>query len=302
MRSPTRFVAAGITRINGSLIGDGTRYDDEFFVEGWGDDVKIVEAGPYDALLVNDARTVGRTAVQPDPNEAGARELVRLLQARGIRVGGTWATGVADPAAAEIASVQSAPLTAVVAEMLTNSDDNTAEMMLKEIGFATAGQGTRAAGLNAVDQRLRTWGVPMDGVRPIDGSGLSIENRTTCAAMLAVLQHVAGGPVAAGLPVAGRTGTLVGEFVGNPVEGRLIGQDRLARESSGQRRPACGQGIGRVSPGGERRFRRVRAHPERAGHRGRELPTALARLGGTPRDLPGRRRPGRARPQLSDFG
>ncbi len=216
------FVAAGITRINGSLIGDGTRYDDEFFVDGWGDDVKVVEAGPYDALLVNDSRTVGRAAVQADPNEAGARELVRLLQARGIRVGGTWASGVADPAAAEIASVQSAPLSDVVAEMLTTSDDNTAEMMLKEIGFATAGQGTRAAGLNAVDQRLRTWGVPMDGVRPIDGSGLSLDDRTTCAAMLAVLQHSAGGPVAAGLPVAGRTGTLVGEFVGTSVEGRLI--------------------------------------------------------------------------------
>ncbi len=216
------FVAAGITRVNGSLIGDGTRYDDEFFVDGWGDDVKVVEAGPYDALLVNDSRTVGRTAVQPDPNEAAARELVRLLQARGIRVGNGWASGLADPAAAEIASVQSAPLDAVVAEMLTNSDDNTAEMMLKEIGFASTGEGTRAAGLNAVDQRLRTWGVPMDGVRPIDGSGLSVDNRTTCAAMLAVLQHAEDGPVAAGLPVAGRTGTLVGEFVGTSVEGRLI--------------------------------------------------------------------------------
>jgi len=63
--------------------------------------------------------------------------------------------------------------------------------------------------------------VPMDGVRPIDGSGLSLDDRTTCAAMLAVLQHSAGGPVAAGLPVAGRTGTLVGEFLGTSVEGRL---------------------------------------------------------------------------------
>ncbi len=216
------FVAAGITRINGSLIGDGTRYDDEFFVDGWGDDIKVVEAGPYDALLVNDSRTVGRSSVQPDPNEAAARELVRLLQARGIRVGGTWASGAADPAAVEIASVASEPLGAVVAEMLTTSDDNTAEMMLKEIGFATTGEGPRAAGLNAVDQTLRTWGVPMDGVRPIDGSGLSIENRVTCAAILTVLQHSSGGPLPAGLPVAGRTGTLVGEFIGTPVEGRLI--------------------------------------------------------------------------------
>ena len=215
------FVAAGITRINGSLVGDGTRYDDEFFVDGWGDDVKVVEAGPYDALLVNDSRTVGRSSVQPDPNEAGARELVRLLQARGIRVGGTWAAGIADPAAAEIASVESAPLESIVAEMLTNSDDNTAEMMLKEIGFVATGEGTRAAGLNTVDQTLRAWGVPMDGVRPIDGSGLSIDNRVTCAAVLAVLQHSAGGPLQAGLPVAGRSGTLLGEFIGTSVEGRL---------------------------------------------------------------------------------
>ena len=40
--------------------------------------------------------------------------------------------------------------------------------------------------------RLRSWGVPMDGVRPLDGSGLSLDNRVTCAAMLAVLQHVGG--------------------------------------------------------------------------------------------------------------
>ncbi len=218
------FVTAGITRINGSLIGDGTRYDDEFFVEGWGDDIRVVEAGPYDALLVNDSRTVGRSSVQDDPNEAAARELVRLLQARGIRVGGTWASGVADPAAVEIGSVQSAPLSAVVTEMLTNSDDNTAEMLLKEIGFAAGGQGTRAAGLVAIDQTLRSWGVPMDGVRPMDGSGLSLDNTLTCAAVLAVLQHVADGPIPAALPVAGRTGTLAGEFVGTSVEGRLLGK------------------------------------------------------------------------------
>lgn len=216
------FVTAGITRINGSVIGDGTRYDDEFFVDGWGDDIREVEAGPYDALLVNDSRTVGRSSVQPDPNEAAARELVRLLQARGIRVSGSWASGVADPAAIEIGSVSSAPMSAVVAEMLTNSDDNTAEMVLKEIGFAAGGAGTRAAGLVAIDQVLRSWGVPMDGVRPMDGSGLSIDNRVTCEALLAVLQHAAGGPVQAGLPVAGRTGTLIGEFVGTPVEGRLL--------------------------------------------------------------------------------
>jgi D-alanyl-D-alanine carboxypeptidase/D-alanyl-D-alanine-endopeptidase (penicillin-binding protein 4) len=58
-------------------------------------------------------------------------------------------------------------------------------------------------------------------VRFVDASGLSSDNRVTCAALLAVLARVEGGPVADGLPVAGRSGTLVDQFVGTPVEGRL---------------------------------------------------------------------------------
>jgi D-alanyl-D-alanine carboxypeptidase/D-alanyl-D-alanine-endopeptidase (penicillin-binding protein 4) len=43
----------------------------------------------------------------------------------------------------------------------------------------------------------------------------------TCAALLAVLQRAEGTAVAAGLPVAGRTGTLSDEFVGSAMDGRL---------------------------------------------------------------------------------
>ena len=96
-------VNAGVTRINGSVLGDGSRYDDEYEVDTWGEGVAGVEAGPYDALMVNDSRTVGRSSRQPNPNEAAAREFVRLLDDRGITVGGSWGVGAADPAAAEIA-------------------------------------------------------------------------------------------------------------------------------------------------------------------------------------------------------
>jgi D-alanyl-D-alanine carboxypeptidase/D-alanyl-D-alanine-endopeptidase (penicillin-binding protein 4) len=214
-------VSAGVTRINGSVLGDGSRYDDEYEVDTWGPGVAGVEAGPYDALMVNDSRTLGRSSRQPDPNEGGARELVRLLNARGITVTGGFGVGLADPALADIASIQSATLDAIVAELLTTSDDNTAEMMLKELGVADSATGTRIAGLTAMDRVLRSWGVPMEGVRPVDGSGLSVENRVTCAALMAVLDRFVGTPLQAGLPVAGRTGTLAGEFVGTSVEGRL---------------------------------------------------------------------------------
>jgi D-alanyl-D-alanine carboxypeptidase/D-alanyl-D-alanine-endopeptidase (penicillin-binding protein 4) len=69
---------------------------------------------------------------------------------------------------------------------------------------------------------LARWGIPIQGVRLVDGSGLDRGDRLTCAVILAVLDHAGPtGLVAAGLPVAGRTGTLAAAFHGNPAEGHL---------------------------------------------------------------------------------
>lgn len=214
-------VGAGITTVRGSVVGDGTRYDDQWVIASWGDDVAFVDAGPYDALVVNDSRVVGRSSRQSDPNEAAAREFARLLRNRGVQVSNGPRSGVADPGAAVIGAVDSAPLSSVVEGMLTTSDNNTAEMLVKELGVADSGEGTLAAGLNVIDRTLRSWGVPMDGVRLVDGSGLSPDNRITCAALLAVLDRSGDSGLPGALPVAGRTGTLADEFIGSPVEGGL---------------------------------------------------------------------------------
>ena len=58
-RSPTRSSPPGVTQIQGDVVGDGSRYDDEYFAPSWVNDVRGIEAGPYDALLVNDARVTG---------------------------------------------------------------------------------------------------------------------------------------------------------------------------------------------------------------------------------------------------
>jgi D-alanyl-D-alanine carboxypeptidase/D-alanyl-D-alanine-endopeptidase (penicillin-binding protein 4) len=213
-------VAAGVTRIEGDVVGDGSRYDDEWFIDSWGPDVAFVEAGPYDALVVNDARTLGRSGRQPDPNSAAAREFARLLENRGVTVDG-WDTGIADPALPVLASIESEPMSTVVTEMLTNSDDDTAEMLLKELGYAETGEGTVGAGLSVVDRTMRALGVPMEGTKLVDASGLSSANRLTCAAVLGVLDQMADTPLRAALPVAASTGTLQAEFVGSPLAGRL---------------------------------------------------------------------------------
>jgi len=215
-------VGSGITTIRGSIVGDGSRYDDEFVIASWGEGVAFVEGGPYDALLVNDARILGQNSRQSDPNEAAAREFARLLGNRGVQVNNGWTSGVADAAVPIVGTVESAPLSAIVAEMLTTSDNNTAEMLLKELGFEDSGEGTVAGGLNVVDRTLRSWGVPMEGVRLVDGSGLSPDNRLTCATLLAVLQRSPGAALQEGLPVAARTGTLIDEFVDSAMQGRLV--------------------------------------------------------------------------------
>jgi D-alanyl-D-alanine carboxypeptidase/D-alanyl-D-alanine-endopeptidase (penicillin-binding protein 4) len=214
-------VAAGITRINGTVIGDGTRYDDEWFVDSWGPGVAGVEAGPYDALMANDSRVLYRSSLQDDPNEAAVRELTRMLADRGVAHNFDFESGVADPAATWVASVDSAPLVDVVNEMLINSDNNTAELLLKEIGFVDSGQGTRAAGLSAIDRTLRSWGIAADDIRLVDGSGLSPDNRMTCSVMVDVLQQGRRLGLPALLPTAGESGALTGEFLETAMVGRL---------------------------------------------------------------------------------
>jgi D-alanyl-D-alanine carboxypeptidase/D-alanyl-D-alanine-endopeptidase (penicillin-binding protein 4) len=215
-------VEAGITTIRGAVVGDATRYDDQYVNPTWGNGVAYVDAGPIGGLVVNDGRTVGRSGRQTDPGEAAAREFARLLRERGVSVSNGWEAGVVEPGTPVLASIESAPLSSIVADMLTRSDNDTAEMLVKEIGVVGAGVGTTPAGLQVLDTTVRSWGVPMEKVVLADGSGLSANNRLTCDTLVGVLDHLADTPAVEGLAVAGRSGTLIDEFLGSPVEGRLV--------------------------------------------------------------------------------
>jgi len=219
-----QLAAIGLTTIEGDVVGDGSRYDDEFDLRGieWDESITNSDAGPYDALLVNDGLLDGAYGLEP--NRAAARVFLDLLTARGITVTGAAANSAtpADPALTTLALIESLPLSEVLVEMLHTSDNNTAEMLLKEIGFVGAGAGSRAAGLDVVRATLQEWGVALDGIDLRDGSGLSRNNRVTCPALLAL---VSTAPVADQLqkllPVAGRDGTLDDQLLDTPAEGRL---------------------------------------------------------------------------------
>ncbi len=223
-------VAARVRRVTGGIVGDESHFDAERFAPGWSAEVQGSEAGPLSGLLLNDAHQMPDVrAVVDEPALAATREFARLLRDRGVVIDGDAALGTALPELAEIGRVASVPIGQVVAEMLTNSDNNTAEMVLKQIGATTTGgQGTRQAGIDTVLATLSGWGVPTAGLVIQDGSGLDRGNRLSCTAILAVLNHVGPtGPLFDGLPVSGAdVGTLAeeqnsGVLAGTGTDGRI---------------------------------------------------------------------------------
>jgi hypothetical protein len=99
----------------------------------------------------------------------------------------------------------------VVGQMLRESDDRAAELVLAGVGGATTAEALLSDG-----------SIDLAGVTLVDGSGHSLDNRVTCAALVDVLDRPTTGAVLqALLAVAGETGTLADRFVGTPLEGIL---------------------------------------------------------------------------------
>jgi D-alanyl-D-alanine carboxypeptidase/D-alanyl-D-alanine-endopeptidase (penicillin-binding protein 4) len=243
---------AGVTRIDGSVVGDGSRYDDQRYQQSLPQRMKDQsQVGPIGALMVNDGFAllappgVGPPPMAaPDPAADAARVLTERLRAHGITVTGEPRSGRAPEGATDVAALDSPPVSQLVAEMLTTSDNAAAEAALKEIGVATGGGGTWAAGVAGLTSLLGEAGVTLDALSVSDGSGLTAENRLTCRALVDVLNLEVSGPVVReGLAVAGQTGTLIERWDGTPVEGRLrakTGTLRNATALAGEVEPVQG--------------------------------------------------------------
>jgi len=211
--------AAGLRRVAGSVVGVNTRYDDQRFVDVWPQDFHFTEAGPLGSLVVDDGVVLGQITKPDDPAVAAATELQNLLNARGVLFGGVPRHDVLPAGIPELASIQSAPLTAIIQEMMVNSDNNTAELLLKEIGFASKGIGSTAAGLAAAKDQLAKWKLDKE-VLLFDGSGLASDGRISCDVFMSLLNSFSASMPGL-MAIAGETGTIRETFDGTPVAGKL---------------------------------------------------------------------------------
>jgi D-alanyl-D-alanine carboxypeptidase/D-alanyl-D-alanine-endopeptidase (penicillin-binding protein 4) len=220
-------VAKGVRRVN-ALVVDDTRQDAIRYLPQWSPSYKAEgQIGPLGALTVNHgfSRFVGRskTAVDDGALYAGD-QLARLLRARGVTVNGAVTHGKEAEGATEVARIDSAPVSAIVAESVSASDNGGTENLIREIGVKASKDGSTAAGVAAAMAKLAELGVPMAGVHLVDGSGLARDNRVTCRA-LAYTMDLGVRPefksLVDGLSVAGVSGTLADELLGTGLEGRL---------------------------------------------------------------------------------
>jgi serine-type D-Ala-D-Ala carboxypeptidase/endopeptidase (penicillin-binding protein 4) len=227
--------AYGIRRVTDGIVADESYFDSRRIVAGWKPSFYIDESPPLSALVVNRAR-VGRLITR-SPALAAATALRTALRSAGVVVDGTVRMGKVDDFSIPIAQVESPTLAAILRFMDRESDNFTAELLLKQLGAVSLDRGTSAAGASVVMQALAEAGVPMAGVRIVDGSGLSRLDRLTANALAATLRAAWADPTVkpafvAALPVAGVNGTMEDRLRKPPARGRVLAKTGTTSDAS----------------------------------------------------------------------
>jgi D-alanyl-D-alanine carboxypeptidase/D-alanyl-D-alanine-endopeptidase (penicillin-binding protein 4) len=234
----TQLRRLGIRRVEGRVLGDDSWFDTQRTAPGWKTSFYLQQSPPISALIVDGGVYQHRLSVNPPLAAAG--RFRQLLRQRGITTGPVG-VGRAGIDATELAAVSSPPLSEIVRAMDVTSDNLAAEMLLKEIG-AHAGQGgTTTAGATIALHDLGLIGVPLRGVRIVDGSGLALTDRLTARAIAALLLAVwrdpeLREPFFRALAVAGISGTLRDRLQYRPARGAVhakTGTTDLATALSG---------------------------------------------------------------------
>ena len=225
--------AAGVRVVTGRVLGDERRFDALRAAPGWKPEYLGLWSRPLSALSVAGVEQRG-----PNGSAAAAARAFRdALARRGVVVRGGTGTGRAPRDGVGLARDASRPLSVIVRLMNTESDNFTSEMVLKELGRTIAPRGSSAGGAHVVRGELAEAGVPLAGVRIVDGSGLSRLDRLTANALVAILVAGRDDPAlrtvfVRSLAVAGASGTLERRLDRAPTRRRVVAKTGTTRRAS----------------------------------------------------------------------
>jgi D-alanyl-D-alanine carboxypeptidase/D-alanyl-D-alanine-endopeptidase (penicillin-binding protein 4) len=166
-----------------------------------------------------------------DPAGMAAAAFAALLTADGIHVTGSPAARKAQPDARTLASTNSPPLSAIVQQMLEESNNVIAENLARQVALKNHRPATYSGAAAAVTGELKHLGISTRGLHLVDGSGLSPQDAIAPATLVKTLRLATTNPriraLLAGLPVAGFSGTLsAGQSVFAGIGGPALGSVR----------------------------------------------------------------------------
>ncbi|HEX3550218.1 MAG TPA: D-alanyl-D-alanine carboxypeptidase/D-alanyl-D-alanine-endopeptidase [Candidatus Elarobacter sp.] len=173
----------------------------------------------------------------PSPPRYAAYAARRALVAAGFAPSPGVVGEAVAPGAVPVWTHDSEPMRDILADLWIPSDNLVAEELLRALGArAPAPQGSTADGLAKETSWLRALGVATDRLALDDGSGLSVYDRVTPRALVAVLKHDWDGPyrelVLDDLPIAGVRGTLAASFTGTPAAQRVFAKTGTVSHAS----------------------------------------------------------------------
>lgn len=216
-RTARELKSQGVRQV--SVLFDASLFSGPKLGPGWKSSYPAVGvAAPVSALTVGGARTSpGAITRVKNPARQTAWLFAKRLRNQGITVTAI-AKGQTPTSATPVASVQSASMGEVVERMLRDSDNDAAEILAHLVGVKVNGEGSFASGARATIATLKRSGINVDRLSLSDGSGLSSQNKVTGETVSQILTDMVRGDepawasIAAGLPVAGKTGTLKDRF------------------------------------------------------------------------------------------
>lgn len=231
--------ARGIRRIAGRLVPGGDAFPGSNYGSGWEFGyLNDYYAAPVDELNYSEgmdkvpARIQGKDTlvevVSTQPLKSYLFYLHRALGERGIavaRVPGDSTYRADTTGVKELFAFHSLPLRDILITLLTPSQNQTGEILLRTLGREKTGYGVPDSGIAVVNRQLLAWGAEPDGFRIHDGSGLSRHNLVSPETILRTLVAVSRSPHSDvfmnALPVPGGSGTLRNRMKDTPAAGKL---------------------------------------------------------------------------------
>jgi D-alanyl-D-alanine carboxypeptidase/D-alanyl-D-alanine-endopeptidase (penicillin-binding protein 4) len=211
---------AGIRRVTGRLIGDGSLFDSKPGVPSSGFAPDLGDIGGELGGLTYDHGLSGGHG----PGAFAAHAFALALRADHVFALAAPRTGHTPADARPLASVSSPPLLNLLRLMNVPSDDFYAEMLAKQLGVRFGGAGTTAAGAKVIESVLRD----VYALHPqvVDGSGLSRHDRASPLEVVDLLRAVwrtaRGDILWDSLPTVGINGTVSSIATGTPAQGHCI--------------------------------------------------------------------------------